>query len=64
MKDQLWNKEKEEAVLKQKLEFLTLELEEKKKERKHHDEMQEKLLESLKYQETPSKYKLEMESMK
>lgn len=50
--------------MKQQIEFLNFDLEEKKKEKKHQEEMQEKLLQNLKYQETPSKYKLEMEQMK
>ena len=46
----------------QKIGFLTVELEERKKEKKQYEAMNEKLFQNLQNQETPSKYKLELES--
>eukprot|EP00347_Sterkiella_histriomuscorum_P002884 403366426 len=67
LKEQLFQKEKDQAVLNQKIEFQTLELEERKREKQQYSDMQEKLIQNLQHnnqQETPSKYKLELETQR
>ncbi|CDW77066.1 guanylate-binding n-terminal domain containing protein [Stylonychia lemnae] len=64
LKETLFQKEKDQAILNQKIEFLSLELEERKKEKQQFNQIQEKLIHSLQNQETPSKYRMELETQR
>ncbi len=62
LKEQLFHKDKEQAVHQQRLEFMQVEIDELKREKLKSEEMNEKLLVNMNLQETPSKYKMELES--